>query len=341
MNFMMMDIIICEIEREEKTKMKEYNIWSPGVYGIAFEGRKLINEFDYGIKRIDPDSTLLFVGKNEECETARKYLEKYGFYNRYEFCTDTLYKEMISENTAVIFCRNSYYQEWHKLVDSNGACNQLFSVMKTFFSFMRPKMWQVYNMLQDEFSRKVYTISLSVRMHILDNDELAVLFDNNQYFSVPEMHKSLFVKGAFVDCGAFVGDSVEKILNAAEGIIEDKIVAFEPSSRQFKALKCRAERLCKEWALDKNQIECVLGGVGVESGYGFVKEGTQQDHIIANRVETIKSKDAGDIQEEIHIYSLDKYFENHQVSFIKADIEGAEMDMLRGGYRLLPEISHY
>lgn len=127
----------------------------------------------------------------------------------------------------------------------------------------------------------------------------------------------------FVDCGAYVGDTVEKYLWEREGCFS-KIFALEPFARNYQAMLARFERLRREWALSDDQLVAVCGGAGAQDmdccigtsggGLGAVVQ-EQGDHI--------------------HIYKLDDLFADQTVGYIKADIEGSEYDMLLGAENVL------
>ena len=83
---------------------------------------------------------------------------------------------------------------------------------------------------------------------------------NKQMMSLKAYFYGNFVK-TYIDCGAYVGDSVERFIWAHDANIE-RIIAFEPGKKQFGALKMRSKRLVEEWALRKEQITLVNAAVG-------------------------------------------------------------------------------
>lgn len=183
------------------------------------------------------------------------------------------------------------------------------------------------NLLQDTKSQKT-----------LDNLLMGVLTGQNNYYAEimePDQYFNLchFIGDGdefFVDAGAYVGDTIEKFIWLNGGNFK-QISAFEPGDKQFKALEKRTERLKAEWALDENAISLIKGGVAEENGYALF------DISSDNRLQSTNLKISTEETNtsSIPLYSLDSILENQPVSFIKADIEGMEIAMLKGAEHLI------
>lgn len=93
----------------------------------------------------------------------------------------------------------------------------------------------------------------------------------------------------------------------------------------------RFERLSKEWAFSIDRIVAVPAGVGEKSGtLNMLPQESDCASIGANlRAESTPES------ENVQIYSLDDYFADKPVSFIKADIEGFEYQMLVGATQII------
>jgi len=149
----------------------------------------------------------------------------------------------------------------------------------------------------------------------------AAVMDFNQYFCLPQ-----FVNvgtDSFVDAGAYVGDTVEKFIWANNGAFRH-IYAFEPCQPQLIALKRRRERLVKEWALNSDDFEVVNAGLGESDSYANIS--VDGDNLLGA---SLKKSISGD-NSGVHVLSLDNYLKGKPVTFIKSDIEGMEIQMLRG-----------
>lgn len=117
----------------------------------------------------------------------------------------------------------------------------------------------------------------------------------------------------FVDAGAYTGDS---LLSAAFifGLRLRRIYAFEPVSRHYELLK----RIVKNSAV-RDKTVCLNSALGADDGEAKISYAGEGSQISASGSERITVK------------SLDIFNPNIQGSlFIKMDIEGYEMDALKG-----------
>jgi FkbM family methyltransferase len=126
-----------------------------------------------------------------------------------------------------------------------------------------------------------------------------------------------------IDAGAWIGDFAAYASNKGA-----TVYAFEPVNDNYKCL-CETERLNNTCG----KIYPVQKGLGCsecEMNISINKKNSGANSIIFER--------DGDNSEKITITTLDKFVEeNHieRIDFIKADIEGAERDMLRGATHVL------
>lgn len=218
---------------------------------------------------------------------------------------------------------------WQQDVDDLGLRSQLLLFVSAFLTDMLPRYRQVYDMLADEASRQAYTAHLSSRYKLISDLDLANVYCGGQYFAVPEV-LTFTADDVFVDCGAFVGDTVESYINHCQGIFH-KAIAFEPGPQQLNAMKHRFHRLEQEWALPDGRLTCVQAGVGSESSHANITGGAMSDNIIGTCLAASDDPDA------IPIVTLDEALRGQRVDFIKADIEGYEMAMLQGAAQIIRE----
>jgi FkbM family methyltransferase len=151
------------------------------------------------------------------------------------------------------------------------------------------------------------------------------IYNKNQYFCLGELMDK--ADEVFVDIGASVGDTVERFIWEKNGYIS-RIYAFEPAKHEYEALKCRTERLTREWMFRENQMNIINAGIGEKTGRHILrlnKLGT--NNFILNSENAAVNEADGDY---VDIYCMDDYFRDVSVTFIKADVEGYEMRCLRG-----------
>lgn len=175
-------------------------------------------------------------------------------------------------------------------------------------------------LLEDDKSVEIFSELIRCRIKNLPIPDS--VFEGNQYFCLPRF-AAFNPKETFVDCGAFCGDTTEQFIFKRFGSF-NKIFAFEPDKKNFTALKKRVARLTEEWALEENKIICIQAGIGLKTEQGSIEEKNDAGSRIS------LTKDITDCANTIMIYALDDYFKNQCISFIKADIESYEIDMLRG-----------
>lgn len=173
------------------------------------------------------------------------------------------------------------------------------------------------NLLAEEQSRATLR-SVLMTMLTGDGGYLQPVCQRDQYFCLPRFIGS--GKESYVDAGAYVGDSIERFIWANSGVFS-KIRAFEPSPRQFEALQKRRQRLIEEWALEDDAIE--LNRAGLSARAARMSAGTASGQLQSMALEETPYGDIATV-------SLDDHLAGDRVTFIKADVEGMEMDLLAG-----------
>lgn len=178
------------------------------------------------------------------------------------------------------------------------------------------------NLFYDDVSKQTLD---GILLATLTNDKkyYSSVANPNQYFCLPVFRNNS--SEYFVDIGAYVGDSIEKFIWANDGLFR-KIIAFEPGKKQYNALQKRIKRLIEEWALNAENISVINSGIGDKECYANL-DFTQTELPSFN----LMIDENKDISTAIKITTLDNQLENIPVTFIKADIEGMEMSMLKGG----------
>jgi FkbM family methyltransferase len=123
----------------------------------------------------------------------------------------------------------------------------------------------------------------------------------------------------FVDCGAFVGDTLSAL--ARQGTSVEQVFAFEPDSRHFNRLVATAREFGRATSAEVSLWPCAVGG----------RTGTcrfRSDNGEAGRVD-----ENGDVA--VTVLALDDALPAAMPTDLKMDIEGAELDALRGAEQLI------
>lgn len=148
----------------------------------------------------------------------------------------------------------------------------------------------------------------------------------DQYFHPPEFHATF--NESFIDAGAFTGDTLEKFIQENLGTFES-IYAFEPGDRQFAALKSRVNRMESEWAIGDNKIHLI------KKGLGYSKSSARFDDKSEDAMSHSFASESGGQGGEIEIVSIDDELAEVDITFIKSDIEGMDLPMLKGATKTI------
>jgi FkbM family methyltransferase len=147
----------------------------------------------------------------------------------------------------------------------------------------------------------------------------------DMYFAIPEFSGTF--DDIFVDAGAFVGDTVERFIWENLGTFRH-IYAFEPGLKQYNALQQRLLRLKSEWAFDTDSVTAVKAGLS--SNNDLMSFSYLDDSPLRHGLSVNSPNDAQSSTDSIEVYSLDSFLNGKPVTFIKADVEGMEMALLKG-----------
>jgi FkbM family methyltransferase len=140
--------------------------------------------------------------------------------------------------------------------------------------------------------------------------------EHNAYF--PPLFRPL-PDESFADCGAYDGDTVRVFLEWTGGSFS-KIVAFEPDPKNADAL----EAFAQEKPDLARRIEVRRNAAAEQAGVVRFAASGGTDAAIS---------ETGDI--EVSCIALDDALASQRTTFIKMDIEGAEMSALRGARRII------
>lgn len=184
----------------------------------------------------------------------------------------------------------------------------------------RGRIRKMLSYLADEESRVVWETVMECRKQGKLVPERCYS-DRNQYFA-PDII-SLRDDEVFIDCGAFIGDTLQHLLNASkkQGISIKRMIAFEPDQRNL-------ESLMNHFGKD-SRVSIIPMGLSDSKGIlQFSPAGP------AGMVMKSANADlSGTI--EIPVTTLDMQEECAEATFIKMDIEGSELAALRGAHETI------
>lgn len=283
-----------------------------------------------------------------------KRLEEEGFFNIFGYCDNNSEKwgkifygkPIISPrelaetaNACVLICspqRRVCREIKEQLV---GLGIEGYLLDEVILKYHLHEVMYAYDSLCDTRSKDVYEEIIRCRLcNELPDQKIC---EGNIYFAVEpfSMHNE---KEIFVDCGAYVGDTIEQYLWTRLGSF-GKIIAFEADESNYAAMAYRIERLKREWNIKDDEIQTHLLGVGRGNEEVTIQNNSKL-HGAANAI--TGNTENTENTTLIKIVSLDEYLKE-PYSFLKADIEGYEYEMLLGAekgirkYRPMLAISIY
>ena len=190
----------------------------------------------------------------------------------------------------------------------------------------------------DELSREEYVAQLTYGIS-LDDTCLPSPSDPNHTYFPPE----LATKNAdetFVDCGAFDGDTIRGYLEYCGGMFH-RIIAFEPDPGNFLRLEAyvatlprslREKVVIRQAAVTRQRQKVFLDVTGSAASTIQRTDGSGTDTSNVRKT-TPHTESKGEIR--VDGVRLDDSVPEDGPSYVKMDIEGGELDALRGASALI------
>ena len=231
-------------------------------------------------------------------------------------------EQILKQCPIVLITARHAIQEIGKFLDSYNVqwiSFDAFFVVHNYlkFSYVRD------NFFEDDFSINTYNALL---MNMLTGELISkYLIIKDMYFCLPEFSGNF--EETFVDAGAFVGDTVERFIWENLGTFK-KIFAFEPGYKQFKAMEKRVNRLVDEWAIDPSRIILIKAGLSSESGRMSCT--FLDDYPLRHGLSDTNVKEDLDEITSSQVDLLDNFVKDEKITFLKVDVEGMEMELLKG-----------
>ncbi len=173
-----------------------------------------------------------------------------------------------------------------------------------------------FGLWADDASRQEYLAQVRWRL-LFDFDGLADPVRHPIYF--PSDLCRLSDRECFVDCGAFDGDTIQSFLSQARSSFAG-IFAFEPDPVNFAKLRESVSRLPAEI---RAKIVVEQAATGAEKGrVRFSATGAEDASV-------------GTGEAEVECVSLDEALGGAAPTYLKMDIEGAELDTLAGARHVI------
>ena len=169
-----------------------------------------------------------------------------------------------------------------------------------------------FELLHDNSSRQAFAAQLQLRLRA-DFDCIGTPLAGDQYF--PGLF-SLTATECFVDCGSYTGDTIQSFISQTDNCFR-KVIAFEADPAVTPGLQTfvngiRARAVLHNAAVGAHKGVVHFAGDGIGGGRITATSGT-----------------------EVPCVCLDDALAHEHASFIKMNIEGAEIQALEGAHRVI------
>ena len=195
-----------------------------------------------------------------------------------------------------------------------GPCGVTKEESKKYFEENKDKIHQVVSLLADKKSKKMFLASIKDRMSGFF-PPLGSYHD--QYFPKGIIHLS--DDEVFVDCGTYIGDTIAKFREMTNDHYK-KIVAFEP------------DPICRQKILDQKIARCEVLPYGVwdhKETQTFCANG-KGSSIVEDLAQGKENLVQGTEKITIFLEKIDDLKQCADMTFLKMDIENAELNALKG-----------
>lgn len=185
------------------------------------------------------------------------------------------------------------------------------------------KVNDVLAICEDKKSKNVYNhIIESWYAEDINEDWFEKICSEDQYFDSDIIQ--LKDNEVFVDAGAYIGDTAAEFLKACKGRFE-KLYLFELDPEIYVSLKNNMKEM-----LPDGKYECYPYGVSNKDDIVSISCGDRNSAILAGNGKHEK-------QNEVLCKKLDDVLKNKRITFIKMDVEGAELQALEGAQTIIKE----
>ncbi|TGE35390.1 FkbM family methyltransferase [Desulfosporosinus fructosivorans] len=176
----------------------------------------------------------------------------------------------------------------------------------------KSEILEAFSLWEDDFSRGEYLNQIKWRF-LADWSLLSDPVPDEQYF-VDDLFK-LNENEAFIDCGAFDGDTIKSFLQR-RGNDFQALIAMEPDPQNYETLNNFLDSLKPEI---RKKIKAYPYAVSNYNGHVFFQATGQTD---------AKVSDSGTVK--VECVRLDDILEGLTTTFVKMDIEGSELSAIEG-----------
>lgn len=292
-----------DIEFLKKVNLPIY-IWGSG--DVGKESRKALNREGFSVKKYVVDDVEDLpkdtISKEILCSTESAYVLVKGFLSAYYISEDEI-KHTWPGCEYVMSFSDIYEPDTTEILEAS------------YYDSHKSEFGELRSDFADDLSVKSFDAFIKSKLTKTNEDMLSIV-EPTQYFfeNAPWQYKDTEV---LLDGGAFNGDSILDFIKLRH---EDykKIIAFEPDEHNYDML------------LQNMKLHSVENVEALRCG--MYKEKTTLRFLSSGDMESLISEQ-GDM--EIEVDTIDGVADDEEVSIIKMDLEGSEMDALEGAKKTI------
>ncbi|MCQ2026279.1 FkbM family methyltransferase [Clostridium butyricum] len=239
-------------------------------------------------------------------------------------CSRDYYEEIKSNlinyvSEEKIINGSDFYHNYINYFSLEDDKNNPFAVRKDIYvNMLKEHSYELENISQKFYDEKSKMTMINIFKHILtgNSEFLRDIYEPVQYFCKDIV--SVDNNEIFIDGGAYIGDTLESYLKEFRGTYK-KIYCFEPEKEQFE----RLNQYIKTIGRNSNIKALPFGLSNKGKIVGFQNSGTSS-----------RISDESNPAVSIKTVRLDEIIKE-KVTFIKMDIEGEELNALKGAKEII------
>lgn len=292
------------------------------IYGSGITGKiclDILEEHGYSVKYFIDDD-ICKIGK---CIYGKQVISLDDFESKYEKKASTLIIGSIYINAILskLDKRVFYKCEDCKILDMKDIYNQRKRINVSRFITVHDKEYvkdnfdQLYEICPDFESRKIIDVMKKVYFEHYTGFDIYndICSDEPQYFTKQVVSILKNRNNSILDGGAYHGEILSDLIRF--GIPVKKLTLFEVEQKNYNKMLNNIES-----SILGGKCVAVNQGLWDKSGEIYI-EGEGDTCRISNRV----------TDKKMQVISIDEFYKNNSVDFMKMDIEGAERQALKGG----------
>ncbi len=293
------------------------------IYGGGYTGR-VIAELLYSKKVeikniIDDDEGIqgTYIG-NTEIISYEKFCECSKTYEETAVILTTIYgKPILKKLNALSKVQVYEIYDWYiDLIEGNGRLQRVFQDAGQILE-VKKQIGLLKGKWADEETEQVLE-GLMAYLDTRNLNDIAQICTEEEHYFIPEVKAAIKRPLDIIDGGAYRGELLQALKD--NSLKFEKWHCFEADAKNYGYLLKQAERT----GLDGKQI-CINKGLWSETGKLFFEGGKD----VESRIVSYET------DHMIDVVSIDDYLKNGKCSYIKMDIEGAELPALKGGIQTI------